>query len=122
MAKHGKEEMAHYAYKYGSDKQFLKWASEQPSIIDGTFNQYNPNRNIACHVRRQKDGAGMGIKPPFSAVPMTQEQHDVQTKWGEEAAYRMVTYFTDEQFAKIWFEKKRDETVSKWIEHRKGKL
>lgn len=122
MAKHGKDEMAHPAFQYGTDAQFLKWVSTQPSIFGG-WNQTNPNRNIPCHVRRIHCGAGMGIKPPFSAVPMTDEQHKLQSGRNGQArclqTYRDTTCSPEK--AGEWFEKKRDEMVKKWIETRKGK-
>ena len=115
-----KTEREHPAYKYGTDKQFLKWITFQPSVIDGTYNQYDPDRNIPCHVRRLTGGAGLGIKPPFSAVPMTDEQHRIQSNHGERACLEAFNYiFLDDDNAQIWFEEKRDEMVEKWIEHRK---
>ncbi len=100
-----KMEREHPAYDYGTDKEFLAWVSHQPSVIDGNFNQYNPNRNIACHVREISIGSGMGIKPPFSAVPMTNEQHRMQTLYGYNYFHPMS-----------WWKKKRDWMVAQWIE------
>ena len=75
--KPGKEERGHWAYHYAPDAAYLDWLSYQPSCVDGAFHQCldGVDRNIACHVRRVNRGAGCGIKPPYSAIPMTQEQH-----------------------------------------------
>ncbi len=72
-----KSEAAHWASRFGSDECYLRWLSYQPSCVDGSFHQWQDGvgRNIACHVRRVGRGAGCGIKPPYSAIPMTQEQH-----------------------------------------------
>jgi hypothetical protein len=119
-----KEERNHPAYEYGTDKQFLDWITYQPSIIDGSFNQYHPSRNLPCHVRRQKCGAGMGIKPPFSAVPMTHIQHMLQSgRDGErEVLMAYAGLHLSKEAAQAWFEARRDEMVNKWIAstHKKG--
>ena len=67
----------------------------------------------------------MAIKPPFSAVPMTDAQHKNQTWFGEASLLTEYHYYqvdgsmvTNKQ-ACAWFERKRDEMVAKWIEHRK---
>lgn len=120
-----KDEQKHPASQYGTDKQFLKWVTYQPSAIDGEFNQHEDNegkpRNIACHVRRLKLGAGMGIKPPFSAIPMTDEQHRLQSsKDGEIKVLRKhlgLAYDADE--AAKWFEDAANDTLVAWIESRK---
>ena len=120
-----KEERNHPASRYGSDKQFLKWVTYQPSALDGEFNQHEDNegkpRNIACHVRRLKLGAGMGIKPPFSAIAMTDDQHKLQSsKDGEVKVLRKylgLVYNADE--AAKWFEDAANDALNKWIEHRR---
>ena len=122
-----KDERNHPASKYGTDKQFLRWVSFQPSIIDQTFNQHadadGHPRNIACHVRRIKLGAGMGIKPAFSAVPMTDDQHKLQSASDGEA--RVLRRYTrielSQEQAAIWFERAADRILAKWIEHQKVK-
>lgn len=75
--KPGKEETAHWAYQYAPDACYLDWLTYQPSCVDGSFHQWQDGvgRNIACHVRQLNRGAGTGVKPPYSAIPMTQEQH-----------------------------------------------
>lgn len=103
------EEQEHYAYAYGTDAQFLEWVSHQPSVIDGDFQQFNPDRNTACHYRRIKHGAGWATKPPFCALPMTHEQHMAQERWGYEHFHPLE-----------WWEDKVLEMVTKWIEHRKA--
>ena len=100
-----------------SDKKYLEWLSYQPSCLDGTFNQYQDGvgRNIACHVRRASN-AGTGYKPKFSAVPMTDEQHKLQSTKGEAAVlYRYLTHFTAEE-AKQWFDNQAQKYLKQWRE------
>lgn len=122
-----KSERDHPASQYGTDIQFLSWVSYQPSVIDGEYNQGYDNkgfpRSIACHVRRLCRGAGMGIKPPFSAVPMTDRQHQLQS--GRDGEFRLLRKYrfeilTPEEAAK-WFENAADEILEKWIEYQTSK-
>lgn len=122
-----KTERDHPAAEFGTDIQFLSWVSYQPSVIDGEYLPHFDNkgfpRNIACHVRRLRSGAGMGIKPPFSAVPMTDVQHRIQS--GQEGEVRVLRKFcflvlTPEEAAR-WFENAADETLEQWIHYQKSK-
>lgn len=113
-----RSEREHPAYKHGTDREFLRWVSHQPSVISGLFHQYNPDRSIPAHVRRISDGAGLGQKPPFSCVPLRQIEHDVQGLHGEARALKMfhpMYYEWTESEARSWFEDRRDEMVDKWI-------
>lgn len=116
-------EMAHPASKYGTDAEFLDWLTYQPSCLDGSFNQYQGGvgRNIACHVRRVAAGSGTAFKPPYSAVPMTDAQHKVQSgKEGEAGALRRFSvphgiHSVDAATAKAWFEQQAAEHLQRWI-------
>lgn len=122
-----KEEKSHLAYEYGTDADYLDWLSYQPSCLDGTWNQWDHDqdcgRNIACHVRRQSRGAGYGIKPPFSAVPLTDAQHKVQSLKGELRALIRYTYYIGytDQMASEWFEQQANFHLNNWIEEIKQK-
>lgn len=114
--KTSKSEAAHFASRHGTDKQYLEWLSFQPSCIDNAFNQFDDvGRNIACHVRRA-GACGMAIKPVYSAVPMTSEQHQAQSLYGE--AYVLHKYlgqnYSIEQ-AQAWFDKQSMKYLLKWI-------
>jgi hypothetical protein len=114
--KYGKDEMSHPLFQYGTDDEFLEWVSHQPSVINGEFTQRNPDRCIPCHVRRQRNGAGTGHKPPFSAVPMTDEQHQIQTHYGEAECLRryIAGSWTDES-AKQWFDEALERMRERWV-------
>lgn len=108
----------HPAIKYGTDKQFLEWLSYQPSCLDGAFNQWidGVGRNIACHVRRANN-SGTGIKPQFSAVPMTDAQHKLQSQKGEvEVISKYFPELWNPEMAKQWFDNQVENHVMWWIE------
>lgn len=117
----GKAENEHPARAYGTDKQFLDWLTYQPSCLDGVFNQWQDGvgRNIACHVRRA-GFAGTGFKPPFSAVPMTDAQHKVQS--GRDGEVGVLLKYTGQAFAleqaKLWFENQVAMYLQQWIHER----
>lgn len=84
----------------GQDSQFLAWVRAQPCIIPE-----GPHEGdiVAAHVRRVADGAGTGIKPEFSAVPMCARHHREQHQHGESVLG-----------GKEKFDAWRIETVERW--------
>lgn len=64
----------------GSDEKFLSWIRKQQCCNCGI------NYNIqAAHVRRIANGAGISIKPDYSAIPLCGECHSKQHQSGESA-------------------------------------
>jgi hypothetical protein len=66
----------------GTDEGYLIWLRFQKCAFpsghcDGDV--------VAAHVRRIADGAGMGHKPPFSALPLCHYHHSLQHQQGEAA-------------------------------------
>lgn len=66
----------------GTDKEFLDWLKRQPcciaiSVCEGDV--------VPAHVRRIADGAGTGIKPEYSAIPLCNGHHQLQHSQGESA-------------------------------------
>jgi hypothetical protein len=47
---------------------------------------------VAAHVRRIADGAGVGIKPPYSAIPLCHFHHSIQHAKGETALWPRETW------------------------------
>lgn len=66
--------------KYGTDAQFLEWLRRRPSAVSGRYD-YNDGvgRCEACHYRHAGN-SGWGMKPPYSAIPLTHKEHILQTK------------------------------------------
>jgi hypothetical protein len=69
----------------GTDEEFLRWVRTQPCVLaDGNVGPCGGDI-IAAHVRRIANGAGMGRKPPYSAVTLCTQHHDYQHQHGEES-------------------------------------
>lgn len=109
---------AHYLHQYGffrnpnvyevagTDKMFLEWIRCQPSVVSGGFGKHNDRgegRNEAAHVRRASN-SGVGMKPEYSAVPLTPEEHRLQHQKG----YSALGHDKD------WFVRKSVECLEKW--------
>lgn len=71
----------------GSDEQFLAWVRTQKCIARSGVPcepKITPPSE-AAHVWRLAAGAGKGIKPPYSAVPLCCLHHKLQHQHGEDA-------------------------------------
>lgn len=70
----------------GTDDEFLAWIRTQPSAHSKEFSEFinGQGRCEAAHVRRSNN-AGTGIKPEYSAIPLTHDEHALQHQQGESA-------------------------------------
>lgn len=84
----------------GTDREFLDWIPTQTCCVKAP---YHVGDVIAAHVRRVADGAGTGLKPPYSAVPLCTHHHDIQHNQGEGAIG-----------GKEFLDQARIETLVKW--------
>lgn len=95
------------ARKAGSDKDFLEWVRSQPSAISGGWAVWNMQLGIgrcqACHYRTAEN-SGVGMKPEYSAIPMTADEHRLQHDIGQYA-------FKPRE----WWEETVVHYVEKWI-------
>ena len=69
----------------GTDDQYLEWLRAQPSALNGDFDydsDTGEGRCVPAHVRRSGE-AGTAYKPPYSAIPLTNAQHQLQHQKGE---------------------------------------
>lgn len=64
-------------YQYGSDKEYQAWCRKQPSAYSGR------KTDIVYAHYRTSDNSGTGIKPPFSGIPLTWEEHTIQHQVGQ---------------------------------------
>lgn len=110
VKKPSRSEREHHASAYGSDADFRAWIQTQPSCISGTFSEYvdGQGRCIAAHVRRVGGGAGVGQKPPFSCLPLTDQEHRLQHAHGEQ-------YFGKPSG---WWEETADRYLKCWVRTR----
>lgn len=67
----------------GTDAQFLEWLKGQECCAKSV--QPCSGDIVSAHVRRIANGAGTGIKPQYSAVPMCDTHHQLQHHQGESA-------------------------------------
>lgn len=87
----------------GSDEEFLEWLRGQPcAFCQKPSSENEPTE--AAHVRRVASGAGMGIKPPYSAIPLCHLDHAMQHQKGEGALG-----------GKDWFDQMRGRHITAWI-------
>lgn len=89
----------------GTDKEYLEWLRHQPCCYCYLVKQKASYDNVseAAHVRRIANGAGIAIKPEYSAIPFCHTHHKMQHDHGEVAVG-----------GKEFVDKKRIEYVSKW--------
>ena len=90
----------------GTDYDYLLWVKQQPSALSGDFDYYDNTGDkwcVAAHVRRVEHGSGTGIKPPYSAIPLTKAEHDLAHMKGD-----------SEIGSEEWWAKQRIKYVSDW--------
>ena len=79
----------------------LGCASEETRFVDHIGDV------VAAHVRRIANGAGTGIKPPYSAIPLCHGHHDLQHQAGESAIG-----------GKVWCDEQRNKHLVDWASHK----
>lgn len=89
---------------FGTDADFLEWCQLQSCPWESGDHGGDV---VAAHVRRVANGAGVGIKPQFSAIPLCHTHHDLQHRHGEGAALG----------GKEWFDRQRMKHVHDWLWH-----
>lgn len=102
----------------GKDEEFLAWLRTKECAAKELLRPRVPVlvfpspqvRSIPCdgdivaaHIRRIANGAGTGIKPPFSALPLCNNHHMLQHQKGEGALG-----------GKEWFDQQRIKYVEQW--------
>lgn len=87
------------------DEQFRAWVMLQPSCLSRRFSEYHGGigYSIACHIRRASN-AGVGMKPPFSCISLTDSEHKLTHQYGEEIIAPAE-----------WFEQQAETHLAKWM-------
>lgn len=70
----------------GTDAEYLEWVKRQPSAISGDFSEYHDDGEAYCmpaHIRRVELGSGTAVKPPYAAIPLTNEEHQRSHQHGD---------------------------------------
>lgn len=63
--------------KFGTDAQFQEWCRKKPSAYSGKNNHI-----VFAHYRTAKN-SGTGIKPVYSGIPLTMQEHQIQHSVGQ---------------------------------------
>lgn len=91
----------------GSDEDYLDWLKNQKSALSNEYSwideQTGEGHCVPAHYRRVERGSGTGIKPAYSAIPLTHDEHQLQHNKGHDAIG-----------TELWWEKKCIEHVAKW--------
>ena len=91
----------------GTNHEYLEWVKRQKSAYSGEFSEHHMETGeafcIPAHVRRVEHGSGTAIKPPYSAIPLTDREHKLSHQNGDGAVG------TEE-----WWQKMRIKYVSTW--------
>lgn len=69
----------------GSDSDFLDWIRDQKCWLSQLTGHVCAGDVVAAHVRRIARGAGVALKPEFSALPLCDQAHTNQHQHGESA-------------------------------------
>lgn len=96
----------------GSDEEYLAWIEKQeccasPPITGKPHHHVHDGDVVAAHVRRVADGAGTGIKPKYSAIPLCHGHRSLQHQNGESAIG-----------GKAWCDDQRDKHLVEWARRR----
>ena len=90
----------------GTDKQYLEWLKGKKSAFSGERDIDKDTGEMFCvpaHVRHVEHGSGTGIKPPYSAIPLTNAEHQLSHQKGDSAIA-----------PRDWWDKMRVKYVSQW--------
>lgn len=91
----------------GTDKEYLEWVKHQASAKSGDFSEWHDHHGdkfcVAAHVRHIEHGSGTGIKPPYSAIPLTSPEHNLSHQKGDGAVG-----------SREWWDKMRIKYVHAW--------
>lgn len=92
------EQLLKKAQEKGTTEQYEAYVRLLPSCLTNDYKEYphGEGRSVFAHVRK---GGGVAFKPPYSGVPLTQQQHH-----GYE-------YYNPIQ----WWERKAIDYLCKWI-------
>jgi len=84
----------------GPDAAFLAWLRDKPCCCPEIPHSGDV---VAAHVRRISEGAGIGIKPSYCAIPLCDRHHRVAHQYGD-----------SEIGPRAWWDRQRIEHVQQW--------
>lgn len=93
--------------RIGTDKEFREWLKAQSCCAEGQ----HEGDVVAAHVRRIANGAGVALKPEYSAIPLCNRHHQIQHQFGE-----------SQIGGKEWVDKQRAKYLQTWASHTLAKV
>lgn len=87
----------------GSDREYLDWLKTKTCRFCGAFPPNDP-----AHVRRIEYGAGVGIKPDYSAITLCRDCHENHSQHGEAHAFG----------SRDWMEQQLAKQRPEWLKER----
>lgn len=75
--KRSKTAESHWASEFGTDADYQAWCRKRPSAYSGKTD------NVVYAHYRTAANSGIGIKPPYSGIPLTLTEHNIQHRIGE---------------------------------------
>lgn len=75
--KHGKGERESPWFQFGTDEDYKAWCRLQRSAYSGKSFEV-----VYAHYRTANN-AGIALKPPYSGLPLTRQEHDLQHRIGQ---------------------------------------
>lgn len=90
----------------GSDAEYQAYVRRFPSVLTNDYKAWVDGEPVSeySHERDVSDGAGVAIKPDYSGLPLTHEQHRNCHQHGQ-------SYYNPPE----WWYKKKVEMLTKWI-------
>lgn len=73
----------------GTDSDFLEWLKNQKSAKSNEYSWIDTDTGeghcVPAHYRRVQHGSGTSIKPRYCAIPLTNDEHQLQHQQGHDA-------------------------------------
>lgn len=86
--KYGKSERESPWFQYGTDEDYKAWCRKQRSAYSAKTGDI-----VYAHYRTAAN-SGTGMKPPFSGLPLTMQEHQMQHRIGQ-YNFRHKTWWED---------------------------
>lgn len=95
------------AKRRGTDEEYREWIRRQKSALSGQWGLWlcdvGEGRCEACHYRTAKN-SGVGMKPEYSCIPLTAQEHRRQHQVGQ---FKFMS--------RDWWEEQVEKYLIRWI-------
>lgn len=100
------EQLLQKVREKGSDEEYQAYVRQFPSVLTLRYDEFvhGEGRSVFAHDRSVSDGAGTGIKPPYSGVPLTNKEHQMTHQNGQ-------GYFNPPE----WWEEQKITMLNNWV-------